>query len=80
MENSRTIDKKWLIVFYDVSLHTLFIHIADSVSSDEDFTFSDDDEGSIGVAVEHYETLVSLCFMHVALSIALISFLKPPIF
>ena len=31
----------------------------DSVSSDEEFTFSDEDEGSIGVASEHYETLVS---------------------
>ena len=43
-----------------------FVHVVDSVSSDEEFTFSDDDEGNIGVAVEHYETLVSLflCTWH----------------
>ena len=34
------------------------LNAADSVSSDEEFTFSDEEE-SDGVTAEHYETLVS---------------------
>ena len=35
------------------------VSVGDSVSSDEEFAYSDDEESSIGVAVEHYETLVN---------------------
>ena len=35
------------------------MYAAESVSSDEEFTFSDQDEGSVGVSTDRYETLVS---------------------
>ena len=41
-----------------LSLFLFRVYTADSVSSDEEFAFSDEDE-EVGVATDHYETLVS---------------------